>query len=105
MLRVAPTFLVLLVAGCATTATPSAALLEAPEERCEKIGALAVRTSTELLAPEDALQASAVNELRQRAALRGATHLVAARTPNAASMAYGTTAAASGIAYHCPEDR
>jgi hypothetical protein len=105
MLRVAPTFLVLLVAGCATTATPSAALLDAPEERCEKIGALAVRTSTELLAPEDALQASALNELRQRAALRGATHLVAARTPSPATMAYGTTAAASGIAYRCPEDR
>ena len=105
MLRLALPFLVLLAAGCATTAKPSAVLVEAPEERCERIGALAVRTSTELLAPEDALHASALSELRQRAALRGATHLVAARTPSAASVAYGTTAAASGIAYRCPEDR
>jgi len=105
MLRAAPISLVFLAAGCATTATPSAALLEAPGERCEKIGALAVRTSTELLAPEDALHASALNELRQRAALQGATHLVAARASSPASMAYGTTAAASGIAYRCPEER
>ena len=102
MLRVALTSLVLLAAGCATTATPSVALLEAPEEHCERIGALAVRTSTEMLAPEDALQASALSELRERAALRGATHLVAARTPSSASMAYGTTGFASGVAYRCP---
>src|SRR5262245_59309202 len=54
MLRVVLTSVVLLAAGCATTSTPSAVLLEGPEEHCEKIGALAVRTSTELLAPEDA---------------------------------------------------
>jgi hypothetical protein len=105
MLRVALTFLVLLAAGCATTATPAAVLLEEPDERCEKIGVLAVRTSTELLAPEDALRASALNELLQRAALRGATHLVATRASSPASMAYGTTAAASGIAYRCSEER
>ena len=109
MMRAALVLLVLFLAGCAaasaTSPAASAALLEAPEERCEALGALAVRMSTELLAPEDALHASALNELRRRAALRGATHLVVARASSPASMAYGTTAAASGIAYRCPEER
>jgi hypothetical protein len=51
---------------------------------------------------EDSLLASAVNELRSRAAMRGATHLVVARPYSAASVSYGTTAAASGVAYRCP---
>ena len=109
MMRAALISLVLLVAGCATPSAtvpaPSAVLLEVPADHCEPLGALAVRMSTELLAPEDALHTSAVNELRRRAAVHGATHLVVARASSPASMAYGTTAAASGIAYRCPEER
>ena len=63
---------------------------------------MAVRMSTELLMSEDALLATAVNELRWRAGLRGATHLVVARPASVASVAYGTTAAATGVAYRCP---
>ena len=59
--------------------------------------------STELLMSEDALLASAVNELRWRAAVRGATHLVVFRPPyRPAAVSYGTTAAATGVAYRCP---
>jgi hypothetical protein len=98
---------VLVVAGCASTnATGPAAtavLLEAPRETCEPLGAMAVRMSSELLLSEDVLHASAVSELRQRAAVRGATHLVVAQPATDASVAYGTTAAASGLAYRCPE--
>ena len=108
-IRAALGSLVLAVAGCASTnATgPAAAavLLEAPGETCEPLGAMAVRMSSELLLSEDARHASAVSELRQRAAVRGATHLVVARPATAASVAYGTTAAASGLAYRCPEQR
>ena len=66
---------------------------------------MVVRMSNELLMSEDALRATAVNELRWRAAVRGATHLVVARPASAASLAYGTTAAASGVAYRCPDPR
>jgi len=44
-----------------------------------------------------------VNELRERAATRGATHLVVAHPSSPAVIAYGTTAAASGEAYRCPD--
>jgi len=93
--------------GCVTArgAAPEtgSVALEAPAEGCERLGGLSVRMSTELLMSEDALLASAVNELRWRAAVRGATHLVVSRPPySAAAMSYGTTAAASGIAYRCP---
>jgi hypothetical protein len=58
--------------------------------------------STELLMSEDALLATAVNELRWHAAMRGATHLVVAARPySPASVSYGTTAAASGVVYRC----
>ncbi|HZJ52913.1 MAG TPA: hypothetical protein VFD38_02150 [Myxococcaceae bacterium] len=106
MLRAALTSLVLVLAGCATANAnappPSAVLLEAPQERCEPLGVLAVRMSTELLTSEDALHASALNELRRRAGVRGATHLVVARTSSPGSMTYVSTAAASGLAYRCP---
>jgi hypothetical protein len=59
--------------------------------------------STELLLPEASLADSAVTELRRRAALRGATHLVLATPPTHGSLAYGTTAVATGFAYRCPE--
>jgi hypothetical protein len=107
MLRAALTSLVLFLAGCATAnanaPAPPAVLLEPPRERCAPLGTLAVRLSTELLTSEGALHASAVNELRRRAAVRGATHVVVARHSSAASMAYVSTASASGLAYRCPE--
>jgi hypothetical protein len=77
--------------------------LEPPEDNCEPLGSLGVRTSTELLLPEGSLADSAVTELRRRAALRGATHLVLATPPAHGSLAYGTTAVATGFAYRCPE--
>jgi hypothetical protein len=99
--------LIVAVPGCVTAsgAAPDASsvALEAPDEGCERLGGVAVRMSTELLMSGDALLASAVNELRWRAAVRGATHLVVSRPPySAAAVSYGTTAAASGIAYRCP---
>jgi hypothetical protein len=101
--------LLLLVAapGCVTASAGapvvSSVALETPDEDCERLGRLSVRMSTELLMSEDALLASAVNELRWRAAERGATHLVVARPPHGpAAVSYGTTAAATGVAYRCP---
>ncbi len=99
--------LIVAVPGCVTAnaAAPGASsvALEAPDEGCERLGRLSVRMSTELLMSEDALLASAVNELRRHAAVRGATHLVVSRPPSGpAAVSYGTTAAASGVAYRCP---
>lgn len=99
--------LALLGAGCATGsggATASGPVrLETPDDGCEPLGSVGVRLSTELLMPEDALVSSAVTELRRRAALRGATHLVLATSPTHGGLAYGTTAVAMGFAYRCPE--
>lgn len=98
--------LAVLGAGCATGGGATAAgpvRLEPPEDNCEPLGSLGVRTSTELLLPEGSLADSAVTELRRRAALRGATHLVLATPPAHGSLAYGTTAVATGFAYRCPE--
>ena len=96
----------LLLTGCVTgSATAPAARpvsLAPPEEGCEPLGPMAVRFSTDLLMPEEALRASAVDELRRRAAVRGATHLVVARPSNPAMMAYRSAAIASGVAYRCP---
>ena len=110
MIRTGAALLLLLaVPGCATTGATapvaSSVALDPPDEECERIGPMAVRMSTELLMSEDALLATAVNELRWRAGLRGATHLVVARPASAASVAYGTTAAATGVAYRCPDPR
>lgn len=110
MTRTGATLLLLLaVPGCATgSATApvaSSVALDPPDEGCQRIGPMAVRMSTDLLMSEDALLATAVNELRWRAGLRGATHLVVARPASAASVAYGTTAAATGVAYRCPDPR
>ena len=111
MMRAAARLLFLLslvpVPGCVTATAgapvPSSVALEAPDESCEWLGRLSVRMSTELLMSEDALLASAVNELRWRAAVRGATHLVVFRPPyRPAAVSYGTTAAATGVAYRCP---
>lgn len=98
--------LIVAVAGCVTAgaAAPvaSSVALEPPDEGCERLGRLSVRMSNELLMSEDALLASAVNELRWRAAVRGATHLVVSRPPySPAAVSYGTTGAASGVAYRC----
>lgn len=110
-MRPAAGLLLLLLAiaapGCVTASAAgplaSSVALEAPDEGCERLGRLSVRMSTELLMSEDALLASAVNALRWRAAGRGATHLVVSRPPyGPAAMSYGTTAAASGVAYRCP---
>ncbi len=99
--------LALPLAGCATATgtTPRGSLVmldPPPDAHCAPLGRLAVRMSTELLMSEDALLASAVGELRRRAALEGATHLVVSRPASRAAMAYGTTAAASAVAFRCP---
>jgi hypothetical protein len=107
MTRPAAGLLLLALSGCVTTraSAPAAASVvpEAPDEACERLGPMAVRTSSEILLSEDALLASAVQELRERAAMRGATHLVVAPTPVPAVVAYGTTGAASGVAFRCPD--
>lgn len=105
MIRSGAALLLFAVAGCATAPVANSVAMEPPEEGCERIGPMVVRMSNELLMSEDALRATAVNELRWRAAVRGATHLVVARPASAASLAYGTTAAASGVAYRCPDPR
>ncbi|HTS83181.1 MAG TPA: DUF4156 domain-containing protein [Myxococcaceae bacterium] len=95
----------LALGACATgevRRVASPALLEPRDGSCTTLGQVSVRSSTELLMSEDALLSSAVNELRRQAALRGATHLVVSRPAFAATVAYGTTAAASGVAYRCP---
>jgi hypothetical protein len=95
----------LLLSGCVTgtAAAPPAGsvLLEVPDDGCEPLGSMAVRVKTELLMPEDSLLAGAVNELRRRAAARGATHLVVASAPGHGSLSYGSTATAAGFAYRC----
>ena len=108
MTRLAAGFLplfLLALSGCVTAGAPvaSSVRLEAPDETCERLGPMAVRFSTEVLLSEDALAASAMNELRERAALRGATNLVVAPVSQPAMVAYGTTGAASGVAYRCAE--
>jgi hypothetical protein len=104
--RHAVVVLTVLGAGCATGSAGATATgpvrLETPDDGCEPLGSLGVRLSTELLMPEDALVSSAVTELRRRAALRGATHLVLATPPTHGGLAYGTTAVATGFAYRCP---
>jgi len=109
MTRPAAGFLSLLLAlsGCVTSGAGAARAdsvrLEAPPESCERLGPMAVRVSTETVLPEGALSASALNELRERAAARGATNLVVAPRSPPAVVAYGTTGAASGVAYRCGE--
>jgi hypothetical protein len=106
--RAAP-LLLLLVAGCATDTGAarqgSLVVLEPPDETCAPLGPVAVRMSTELLMSEDALLGSAVSELRRRAALDGATHLVVSRPESRGLLAYGTVAAASGLEFRCPDQR
>lgn len=105
--RHAVVVLAVLGSGCATSSGgPTASgpvRLETPDDSCEPLGSVGVRLATELLMPEDALVSSAVTELRRRAALRGATHLVLATSPTQGGLAYGTTAVATGFAYRCPE--
>ena len=105
-MRAATALLLLLLVGCATPSASSSGtgpvLAEPSDEGCRSLGPVAVRMSTELMMPQDALRASAVNELRLRAAVRGATHLVVERPSSPALVTYGTTAAASGVAYRCP---
>lgn len=100
-------FFLLVLPGCVTAGggapVASSVRLEAPDETCERLGPMAVRLSTELLLSDDALAASAVNALRERAAVRGATNLIVTPTPRPAMIAYGTTGTASGVAYRCPE--
>lgn len=99
--------LLLLLSGCVTggagSPVASSVLLEAPDETCERIGPMAVRMSTDIVLPQDALRASAVHELQERAAVRGATHLVVPQSWSPATVAYTTSAAASGVAYRCPD--
>ena len=109
MTRTATGLLVVLLSlvGCATTSasTPAAAsvLLEAPDESCERLGSMTVWMPSEILISEDALLASAVNMLRERAAVRGATHLVVAPVSHPAIVSYGTVGKASGVAYRCAD--
>lgn len=106
MIRAGAVLTFVLLTGCVTGSATAPATrpisLAPPEEGCEPLGPMAVRFSTDLLMPEEALRASAVDELRRRAAIRGATHLVVARPSNAAMMAYRSAATASGVAYRCP---
>jgi len=99
--------LLVLLGGCATDTAARVATLTAlpePDEHCTPLGGLAVHMSFGLVMSEDALLSTAVTELRARAAMRGATHLVVSRPPLSGMVAYGTTAAASGLAFRCPED-
>jgi hypothetical protein len=100
-------FFLLVLSGCVTAGASapmaSAVRLEAPDETCEWLGPMAVRFSTEILLSDEALAASAMNELRERAAVRGATNLVVTPTSRPAMIAYGTTGEASGVAYRCAE--
>jgi len=99
---------VCLLTGCATDGAAergaSLTLLATPDEHCTSLGPVAVRMPLELMMPEDALLSTATTELRRRAALRGATHLVITTPPSAAMIAYGTTAAATGLALRCSEE-
>jgi hypothetical protein len=97
----------LLLAGCATETGAarqgSGVVLGPPDEGCVPLGPVAVRMSTELLMSEDTLVASAVSELRRRAALDGATHLMVSRPESRGLLAYGSVAAASGLEFRCPD--
>jgi len=97
--------LAFLGSGCATTSGAEAVRVESPDDGCELLGPIAVRMSNELLLPEGALFDTALTELRRRAAMRGATHLVLATSPTHGALAYGTTAEAAGLAYRCPDQR
>ena len=107
MTRSAATLVLLFLSGCFTAgaSSPVAAsvLREVPDETCERLGAMAVRTSTDLLISEDVLHASAEKELRERAAVRGATHLVVDPSSSPATVAYTSSALASGVAYRCAD--
>ena len=109
MVRTPAGLLLVLVAlsGCVTAGAgapvASSVLLAAPDEGCERLGPMAVRLESEILISEDALLASAVEVLRERAAVRGATHLVVAPVSPPAAIAYGTVGKASGVAYRCTE--
>ncbi|HEY3585685.1 MAG TPA: hypothetical protein VGK85_00970 [Myxococcaceae bacterium] len=100
-------FFLLVLSGCVTAGVgapmASSVRLEAPDETCERLGPMAARFSTEILLSDEALAASAMNELRERAAVRGATNLVVTPTFKPAMIAYGTTGEASGVAYRCAE--
>lgn len=98
----------LALAACATSSGSAArqgslVVAEPPAGHCTSLGTMAVRRSGELLMPEDALLASAVNELQRRAADRGATHLVVDRSWGPAMVTWTTTARASGRAYRCDD--
>jgi hypothetical protein len=100
--------LLLVFAGCATDTTAgregNVVALAALDEGCLALGPVSVRIGLELVTSEDARFAAALTELRRRAALQGATHLVVSRPVSAAMVSYGTTAAASGTAFRCPDD-
>ena len=102
MIRAGAALTFLLLTGCVTAPAVRSVSLAPPEEGCEPLGPMAVRFSSDLLMPEDALLASAVDELRRRAAVRGATHLVVARPWSPAMVAYRSAATASAVAYRCP---
>jgi len=105
MTRSAATLILLFFSGCVTAGASSpvvaSVVREAPDEACERLGPMAVRTSTDLLISEDVLHASAEKELRERAAVRGATHLVVDPSSIPATVAYASSALASGVAYRC----
>ncbi|MGZ6140575.1 MAG: hypothetical protein ACXWLA_07860 [Myxococcaceae bacterium] len=100
--------LLLALAGCATGSGSAArqgslVVAEPPAAHCTSLGAMAVRTYSEVLMPEDALLSSAVGELQRRATQRGATHLVVDRAWTPAMVAWSNTARASGQAYRCDD--
>lgn len=100
--------LLLTLAGCATGSGSaprqgSLVVAEPPDAHCKALGAMAFKTYSEVLMPEDALLSSAVGELQRRATQRGATHLVVDRAWTPAMVAWSNTARASGQAYRCDD--
>src|SRR5262249_8551428 len=73
-----------------------------PSADCVEVGRIEAREATELLSSPDVLTAAAIEQLRIRAARRGATHVVVAESPMTGMVSYTTTARAEGLAVRCP---
>ena len=105
----APSLLLLTLAGCATGSGSAArqgslVVAEPPDAHCKALGAMAFQTYSEVLMPEDALLSSGGG--RAAATGRpvvGATHLVVDRAWMPAMVAWSNTARASGQAYRCDD--
>ena len=94
------------LAACATDVASRApralAVASSPSADCVEVGRIEAREATELLSSPDVLTAAAIEQLRIRAARRGATHVVVAESPMTGMVSYTTTARAEGLALRCP---